>query len=188
MIEKVGDYFVDTSTGEKLIPETILRRQTEIVKVFDASKGGRMPKHIKLRSAREQKRLYYNQLDLQERGFLFSLLCLMDWETNLLVGDGENGEKGRPLSWSMIDQIVGVSKPFRIRVVRKLEEHRVIGYMVVGGRRVGIVINPRYALFGRQPDDALLQVFESAEDVWEEDGLDSESFAENRYYKNFRES
>lgn len=121
-IEKQGDHYFDTSTGERLVPETILRRQTEVVKVFEAAKGGRMCKHIKLRSAREQKRLYYNQLDLQERGFLFSLICLMDWETNVLVGDGENGEKGRPLSWTMIDRIVGVSKPFRIRVVRRLSK------------------------------------------------------------------
>lgn len=187
-IEKLGDNYVDTSTGEKLVPETVLRRQSEVVKVFDAAKGGRMCKHIKLRSAREQKRLYYNQLDLQERGFLFSLICLMDWETNVLVGDGENGEKGRPLSWTMIDRIVGVSKPFRIRVVRKLEEYRVIGYLVVGGKRVGIVINPRYALFGRKPDDSLLQAFQSESDVWEEDDLEADASAENRYYKNFRES
>jgi len=169
-IKKVGDYYVDTSTGEKLITQTVLRRETEVVKVFDAAKAGRMFKHIKLRFAREQKRLYYSQLNVHERGFLFSLLCLMDWETNLLVGDGENGDKGKPLTWSMIDRIVGVSKPFRIRMARRLEELRIIGYMVVAGKQGGIVINPRYALFGRKPDDALLQVFESETDVWEEDG------------------
>uniref|UniRef100_UPI0004750629 hypothetical protein n=1 Tax=Rhodococcus rhodochrous TaxID=1829 RepID=UPI0004750629 len=86
-IERIGDIYVDTNTGEKLVPETVMRRRSEVVKVFDAANGGRMAKHIKLRSAREQKRLYYNQLDLQERGFLFSMICLMDWETNVLVGD-----------------------------------------------------------------------------------------------------
>jgi hypothetical protein len=180
-IEKLGECYIDVNTGERLIPETVLRRQSEVVKVFDAAKGGRIAKHIKLRSAREQKRLYYNQLDLQERGFLFSLICLMDWETNVLVGDGENGEKGRPLSWTMIDRIVGVSKPFRIRVVRKLEEYRVIGYLTVGGKRVGIVINPRYALFGRKPDDSLLQAFQSEADVWEEEDVEVETAAEYRY-------
>lgn len=180
-IEKLGDNYVDTSTGEKLVPETVLRRQSEVVKVFDAAKGGRMCKHIKLRSARDQKRLYFNRLDMQERGFLFSLICLMDWETNILVGDGENGEKGRPLSWAMIDGIVGVSKPFRIRTVRKLEEYRVIGYLTVGSKRVGIVINPRYALFGRKPDDSLLQAFQSEADVWEEEDVEAETAAEYRY-------
>lgn len=180
-IERVGDIYVDSTTGEKLVPETVLRRRTEVVKVFDASKGGRMAKHIKLRSARDQKRLYFNRLDMQERGFLFSLICLMDWETNILVGDGENGEKGRPLSWAMIDGIVGVSKPFRIRTVRKLEEYRVIGYLNVGGKRVGIVINPLYALFGRKPDDSLLQAFQSEGDVWEEEDVEVEAAAEYRY-------
>lgn len=166
--------FVDDDTGELLYRQTVLRRENQIVKVF-AVDGNKNVKHVKLRTAREQKRTY-NKLTLEERGFLFSLLPYLDWETNLIIGDGEIAEKGEPLTWAKIDKVVGISKPTRIKIVRSLEEKRVIGYIVVSGKRVGIVVNPEYALRGRKPKEVLKQVFNCDKDVWDDydDSLRSE--------------
>lgn len=146
---------VDIETGEVLHKQTVLRRSNEVVKVFDASQARKNVKHVKLRTAREQKRTY-NKLTLEERGFLFSLLPHMEWESNILIDDISNN----PLSWAKIDKIVGVSKNTRIKIVRSLEEKKVIGYIVIAGKKRGIVVNPAYAIRGRKPKDALKAVFD----------------------------
>lgn len=167
MLKQVdNNRLVDDGTWELMYRQTVLRRSNEIVKVFTPN-GGKNIKRVKLRTAREQKRTY-NKLTLEERGFLFSLLPYMDWETNLIAGDGEITEKGKPLTWAKIDKIVGISKPTRIKIARSLEEKKVIGYMLVGGKKTGIVVNPEYALRGRKPKEALIQVFNCVKDVWDD--------------------
>jgi hypothetical protein len=146
---------VDADTGEVLHKHTVLRKSNEVVKVFDASTARKNVKHVKLRIAREQKRTYM-KLTLEERGFLFSVLPYMEWESNILISD----ETGKPLSWAKVDGIVGISKHTRIKIVRSLEDKRVIGYIVIAGKKRGIVVNPAYAIRGRKPKDALKAVFE----------------------------
>lgn len=125
-------------------------------------------KHVKFRSAKTQRRIY-DQLSMDEAGLLLKLLAYMSWETNLVVGDGVLGEKNKPLKWSQIDSILSCSKPYRIKLVKALEEKKVIGYLVIGGKRVGIVINPKFAINGYKPDEALLKTFESDQDIFEDD-------------------
>lgn len=169
---------MDTGTGEVLVQEVINRRPDQIIVVMDPkpktlySKDEigqrREQKHIKLRSARDQKRIY-KSLAENEKAFIFSLLPYMDWESNILMGDGEDGEKDKPLRWVHVERISGISKPTRIKVVKELEAKRIIGYMVVAGSKKGIVINPEYALYGRHPMDALLAVFKASKDIDYED-------------------
>lgn len=170
---------LDAGTGEVLVQEVINRRPDQIIVVMDpknvqvsAAKDEvstrREQKHIKLRSARDQKRIY-KSLAENEKAFLFSLLPYMDWESNILMGDGEDGEDKKPLRWSHVEKIVGLSKPTRLKIVRELEAKRIIGYMVVGGSKKGIVVNPEYALYGRHPMEALLSVFNADKDIDYED-------------------
>jgi len=164
----------DTDTGEVLVQEVVNRRPDQIIVVMDPKNVQVKPKdeigqrreqkHIKLRSARDQKRVY-KSLKTDEKAFLFSLLPYMDWESNILMGDGEDGENKKPLRWPHVEKIAGISKPTRMKIVRELEKKRVIGYMVVGGSKKGIVVNPEYALYGRHPKEALLAVFEADKDI-----------------------
>ena len=169
----------DSGTGEVNIQETIIRRPDQIIIVMDQKNvnenrqrdelnSRREQKHIKLRSARDQKRIY-KSLRTEAKAFLFSLLPYMDWESNILMGDGEDGEDKKPLRWSHIQRIAGISKPTRLKIVAQLEIKRIIGYMVVGGSKKGIVINPEYALYGRHPMEALLAVFNATKDIDYED-------------------
>lgn len=165
--------------GEILIQETVLRRPDQALIVMDPKnvqtdrqrdelQARREQKHIKLRSARDQKRIY-KSLKTEEKAFLFSLLPYMDWESNILMGDGEDGEDKKPLRWSHIQKIAGISKPTRLKIVSELEKKRIVGYMVVAGAKKGIVINPEYALYGRHPMEALLAVFNATKDIDYED-------------------
>ena len=169
---------MDTGTGEVLVQEVINRRPDQVIVVMDPKPKTlhnkdeigqrREQKHIKLRSARDQKRIY-KSLAENEKAFIFSLLPYMDWESNILMGDGEDGEKDKPLRWSHVEKIAGISKPTRLKIVKELEVKRIIGYMVVGGSKKGIVVNPEYALYGRHPMDALLAVFQASKDIDYED-------------------
>lgn len=160
---------VDQDTGELIILETIARKPGEVIGVFEAKpkdevKQKREQKYIKVKTAREQKRIY-KSLTPEQRAFLFSLLPYMDWETNLLVGDGEDGENGKPLRWCHIEKIAGISKPHRIKLMHELDDKGIIGYMVIQGAKRGIVVNPRYALNGKVPQEVLLAVFHSEKDI-----------------------
>jgi hypothetical protein len=158
---------VDNETGEKLYRKDAWVKQGQIVTIHDV-KNNKNVKHAKFRTAREQKRLY-NKLSLDEAGFLVKLMPYMAWETNLIIGDGVQGEKDKPLSWAQIDKFLNCSKRHRINIVKSLEEKKVIGYLVIAQKKVGIVINPKYAIHGYKPDESLLQSFNMTEDVEEEE-------------------
>ncbi|TPG93526.1 hypothetical protein EEL32_00270 (plasmid) [Brevibacillus laterosporus] len=167
----------DTETGEKLIKQEIWLRNKQIAKVVDVSNRKNI-KHIKFRSSTKQKRIY-SQLTSDEASLLFKLMPYMSWETNLIVGDGVLGEKNKPLKWSQVDQLLDYSKRQRIKVVKLLEEKKLIGYYVIGGKRTGIVINPSVAINGYKPDETLCKVFESDHDVGddaEEEGAQDAPF------------
>lgn len=158
---------VDADTGEVLIEQTVYRKQNEVVVAFDPNETNRNVKHVRVRTARKQKRVY-DKLTLDERGFLFSILPYLEWETNIVAADGEIAEKGKPLSFVQIDAIVGISKPHRIKLVRSLVEKRVLGFLTVAGKRAALVVNPQYALRGRKPDDALKVAFQYGGDIDDE--------------------
>lgn len=149
---------VDAETGEVLISQTVYRRANEVVVAFNPRETNRNIKHVRVRTARKQKRVY-DKLSLDERGFIFSVLPYLEWETNIVAGDGEFAPLGKPLNFVQIDALVGVSKPKRIELIRSLVEKRVLGFLMVGGKRVALVLNPEYALRGRRPDDTLKQAF-----------------------------
>lgn len=157
---------VDADTGEVLISQTVYRREGEVIVAFDPKHTTRNIKHVRVRTARQQKRVY-DKLTLEERGFLFSLLPYLQWETNIVVGDGEIAEKGVPLAFTYIDAIVGISKPTRIKIVRSLIDKKVLGFLTVSGKKVAIVVNPSYVIRGRKMNDTIKKAFECDVDVEE---------------------
>lgn len=154
---------VDAETGEILQQHTVYTRSNEIVRVFD-QRSKRNTKHVRLRTARKQRRVY-DKLTLEEKGFLFSLLPYIEWETNIVVGDGGIEEKGKPLTLTQIDGVAGISKPFRIKLLQQLVDKKVLGFIVVRGKRAAVVVNPEYALRGIRPDDSLKKVFDYELDI-----------------------
>ncbi|MDO3680624.1 hypothetical protein [Paenibacillus ehimensis] len=162
---------VDSETGEILEPVLVHKRSNEIVRVFDPGNSKKNIRHVKLRVARKQKRVY-EKLTIEERGFLFSMLPYLEWETNIVVGDGIIEEKNKPLNFSKIEKVAGISKPTRIKIVESLVEKKVIGFIEVRRKRAAIVINPQYALRGVKPDDALRQVFDFELDLEEDEEPD----------------
>jgi len=103
----------------------------------------------------------YGRLTLAECGFIFKLLPYLEWETNIVCGDGVIEEKGKPLNFTKIEAVTGISRPTRIDILASLVEKKVFGYLVVANKRVALVLNPKYALRGRSPDDALRKAFET---------------------------
>lgn len=164
---------IDGETGEIMEPVIIHKRSSEIVRVFDPSSSKKNIRHVKLRVARKQKRVY-EKLTIEERGFLFSILPYLEWETNIVVGDGVIEEKNKPLNFAQIEKIARISKHFRIKLVNSLVEKKVIGFILVRNRRAAIVVNPQYALRGLRPDDALRNVFDYELDVEGEDDDESD--------------
>lgn len=167
-----SDRIMNPETGEIFMEHTVIKKPHEYVQIKDPYMQKRNVKHVKVRTAREQKRAYL-KLTLEERGFLFSILPYVAWETNLLIGDGEYFEKNKPLTWANVDKIAGIDRRTRTKLVHALEDKKVIGYMVVkhGGKLVkaGIVISPDFVLRGKKPQEELLRVFNSTVNVWEDD-------------------
>lgn len=158
---------VDSDTGEILVEQRVFRRPDEIVTVFDPSKSKRNIKHVRVRTARSQKRVYAT-LSLEERGFLFSLLPYLTWETNIVAD-----EDGKPLTYTQIDRYCGISKPFRIKLMQSLVDKKVIGFIIVGGKKAALVVNPQYAIRGQNPSKDLRAVFDFDVDVEQDEEQDS---------------
>jgi len=164
----------DMETGEVSVIETVKRSSGQTIVVLDNKKKKEKyqpneQKFIKIGTASEQKKMMLS-LGRRERAFLYPLLFFMDWETNLLVGDGEIGKKGKPLTWANTDKLTGFDRHTRKLIVESLEKNKVIGYIVVGGAKRGIVINPKFALRGKIPKEALKEAFDCDYDVdYEED-------------------
>ena len=153
----------DPETGEILYAQTVYRKENEIVRIFDSTKSRRNTKHVKVRTARKQVRVY-EKLTLEERGFLFSILPYLTWETNIVAD-----EEGKPLTFTEIEKIANISKPFRIKLVNALVEKKVIGFIMVRGKRSAVVVNPTYVLRGLRPDDTLKAVFDHEIEVFDDE-------------------
>lgn len=154
-------------TGEILNKSTVYSKPSEIVRTFDPSKIKNI-KHVKLRTAANQKATLAS-LGRDEKALLFTLLLYMDWETSIVVGDGSLGKKNTPLKWKELDNVSGMGKTNRVATASILEKKRVIGYMVVNSKRVGIVVNPEFAIYGKNPAKTLLQIFNCDESVMDEE-------------------
>lgn len=106
---------VNAQTGEVTYQDTIERKPQELINVWDPYGKIQKTKHIKRRSSIEARKIML-QLNLYEKAFLFAIEPYLQWETNLLIGDGVTaGKKDYPLLWKDIDRITGIDKRNRKR-------------------------------------------------------------------------
>jgi len=160
---------IDENTGEVTYRDTIERRPQELINVWDPRRKIQQTKHIKRRSSIEARKLIVG-LSLYERAFLFAVEPYLQWETNVLLGDGVTvGKKDRPLLWKDIDKLTGMDKRTRQKTVKALTGKNLIGYFESEHKRKGIVINPILMLNGRSPSQGLLNTFLSTYDLDKED-------------------
>ena len=89
----------------------------------------------------------------------------LDWETNIIVGDDTVGMKGVPLRAGDIDKISGLDRKRRGKAVKGLADKNILAYIITEDRRKAYVMNPEWALNGRNPQDALVKTFQSKNDV-----------------------
>jgi len=166
---------INQETGEITYLDTIERKPQELINVWDPNKKIQRTKHIKRRSSIDARKLLLT-LSPNERAFLFSVEPYLQWETNVLMGDGVTaGKKDQPLLWKDIDKLTGMERHVRKATVKLLEERNLIGYLESEHKRKGIVINPDLMLNGRLPSDSLRNVFFSNHDLDADDKKESES-------------
>ncbi|WP_419878001.1 hypothetical protein [Brevibacillus centrosporus] len=161
--------FVDKGTGEVFYEEQILRRPDEIVKVFRPV--GRSSKFVKIKASQKAKRRF-RKLSLAEAGFFLKIAPYVSEGTNLLEGDNERGQKGKPLSVKDLARIAACSYPQARKIVKALIEQRVLRRTEVEGR-TALAINPLYSLNGKAAETSLLQLFrEEITEAGEDPNLD----------------
>jgi len=152
---------VNPDTGEILYRDTIERKPEELVGTWNPRGKESRTKHIKINSRLEIKRKL-KTLTGPEKIFLLSVLPYMDWESNLLVGDGVTlGIKKQPLSWADIEKITGLEPRARRKAVAGLMEKKILAYLANDKKR-GLVINPQFALNGKTPGASLINTFNTA--------------------------
>lgn len=158
---------INPETGEVRFRDTIERNPQELINVWNPHQKESRMKHFKSRNSIEVKKMIISLSPL-ERAFLFTVEPYLDWETNILVGDGQTaGKKKDPLLWKDIDKILGFDQRTRRKVVEELIKKNILAYLE-GNHRKGIVINPDYALNGRSPAKALVNAFNSSSKLDEE--------------------
>lgn len=137
---------------------TVYKRSHEIAVSLDPGKTGRSKRFTKLFSSRERWRAA-RRLDAYEKAALFTFGLHLAQHTNLIVGRGESGVKGLPLSMEEIAQAVGVSKPTMVRVMRQLAEKGIVRHL---GRGKGYVVNPALMMNGPTIEPATAELFENS--------------------------
>jgi len=151
---------IDPKTGEVRYHDTIERQPEELINVWNPHQKENKMKHFKARNSIAVKKMIMS-LTHQERAFLFTVEPYLDWETNILVGDGQTaGKKKEPLKWKDIDKIVEFDPRTRRKIVDELIKKNILNFLV-SDRKKGIVINPEYALNGKTPLQALVNTFNS---------------------------
>lgn len=168
IIEVVGDKHVDTETGEVMYEYQGFRKANQRVLIIDSSgdykkekRYGRNIAHIKMRTAGRQAKLW-NKLSVEARGVLASMLLFCDWETNLVCGDGMLFFADVPLTWAQIASYCKISKPTCTKIKAELENNNVIRYYVdprANSKKIGIAINPLFALRGENFSPKLISLF-----------------------------
>jgi len=170
---------VNQETGEITYLDTIERRPQELINVWDPRRKIQRTKHIKRRSSIEARKLML-ELTLNERAFLFAVEPYLQWETNVLIGDGVTaGKKDQPLLWKDIDKLTRMERHTRKATVELLVEKNLVGYLESQHKRKGIVINPDLMLNGRLPSESLRNVFFSSHDLDADDKKEEEKEIES---------
>lgn len=160
----MDDRRIDPETGEILQKVEVFKRADQIVRAFNPRESKRNYNHVRTRAGREQKRAL-KKLSNDERGFVYAILPYLEWETNMVIGDGELGEEGKPLTFAQIERLLGVSRPTRQKMVKSLQAKKVIALLQVDGKSTAIFLNPLYAFKGPKPNDSIKAAFESQVDV-----------------------
>ncbi len=150
--------------------DTIERKPNEVIAVWNPYAVRFRAKHVKLQNNLAQKEKMM-KLTPDEKVLVFCLSYYLDWETNIVVGDGEIGEKGVPLKASDIDKICGLERHRRRKAMLGLIEKNIIAYAMTEHRRKAYIMNPYWALNGRNPQESLLNTFASQTDVDDEQEL-----------------
>lgn len=150
--------------------DTIERKPSEVIAIWDPYAIRFRAKHVKIQNNLAQKEKM-RELTSDERALLFSLVYYLDWETNIVVGDGEIGQKNVPLRASEIDIICGLERHRRRKAMLGLIEKNIIAYAMTEHRRKAYILNPYWALNGRNPQESLLNTFTSQTDVDDEQEL-----------------
>lgn len=146
---------IDRETGEVLTPKTVYVRSDEVALVINPRENGRSKKFIKIFNSREAKRVI-RKLSLQENGCLFLFAYFLAQNTNIIVGDGEFGTRGVPLTLTQLSELAKISKPTMIKVAKSLAEKNIMRSL---GRGKGYAINPNVMLNGSKPDTKLAKLF-----------------------------
>lgn len=155
-----SERFLDEK-GRAKYRDVIERDAQELINVWNPNETEKRTKHFKSRNSIEAKKRIL-ALSIMERAFLFTVEPYMDWESNILIGDGVTaGRKKQPLLWKEIDKITGMDIRARRKAVQGLIEKNVIGFILTEEKKKGIIINPDYALHGRKPTEALINAFHS---------------------------
>lgn len=150
--------------GVMVYHDTIERKPNEVIHVFDPHEVKQKTKHIKLQNSGVQKEQMMN-LSRDEKLLIFCLAYYLDWETNIVVGDDVVGQKGHPLKASDLDTITGLDRHRRAKAVKGLIEKNILAYITTEERRKAYVMNPDWALNGRNPQESLINTFNSKIDV-----------------------
>lgn len=156
--------------GATVYHDTIERKPGEVINVFDPNEIKNRTRHVKLQNSLAQKEQMMS-LTQDEKLLVFCLSYYLDWETNTVIGDGQIGQKNYPLKASDIDRIAGLDRRRRIRAVKGLMDKNILAYTLTEHRRKAYVMNPEWALNGRNPQEALLNTFNSKIDVENEQEL-----------------
>lgn len=150
--------------GATVYHDTIERKPSEVIHVFNPNDVKHKTKHIKLQNNLNQKE-EIQKLSRDEKVLVFCLSYYLDWETNIIIGDDVVGHKGFPLKAGDLDKISGLDRKRRVKAVQGLIKKNILAYIDSEGRRKAYVMNPDWALNGRNPQQALLNTFRAKEDV-----------------------
>ena len=153
-----------SKNGATVYHDTIERKPSEVIQVFNPYEVKNKTKHIKLQNNLNQKE-EIAKLSRDEKVLVFCLSYYLDWETNIIVGDDNVGVKGFPLRASEIDAISGLDRKKRVKAMQGLIDKNILAYIDTAGRRKAYVMNPDWALNGRNPQEALLNTFRAKNDV-----------------------
>lgn len=154
-MDKIAD-----ENGELLTARTVYVREHEKVLVIDGRQQGRSANFTKLKNSQKAKRRL-RKLSTTEAGFLLKIIPYLSPGSNMLIGDGEIGDRGVPLRVTELYEIAGLHHTTGKNVFNSLVKKNLIGYVVTEGIKKAILVNPDYALNGKQPNPELVEAFRS---------------------------
>lgn len=118
---QTANVMIDSSTGEILTERTVYLRSDEIavkLKPKEARKRGR--RFVKLYNSREAKRSL-RKLGAQECRFLLIASLYINHHA-MIVGDGDTGCPGKPLTFDQLREVTGMSRVTLVKTIRSLKD------------------------------------------------------------------